>query len=189
MTSSDIFNVLVVIINVIILLLLLLLLFVVFKSKSHQHKPNLNMKGGNVDCEYSKFLPSSLNSFDYLIERTNGKPLYISLRSEPLTDWKKIKKYNIQTKVLVDSPAYFFEHSMRWVYVPIERIGNIAWNLVKGIMSIDRDIPVWGPRERPFTKSEIENKIKKYGEIPNNIHIISTNHRHRINILFMLISI
>lgn len=174
------------VIVVIIIILILLWFFITHKHKSNfEMKDNNNhiimknnnehiimMKGGNVESEYSEILPSSSNSFEYSVKRTNGKPLYIQLRSEPLTNWKNVEKHGIQTKVLVDSPAYFFDGSIYWLYVPIERIGNIAWSLVKRT-----DLPVYGPREKPYTKTELNNKIKKYGKIPSNIHIISTNHR------------
>lgn len=118
----------------------------------------------------------------FMIKRKNGTKLLLDLQvyyqynDEPIVDLKKLEKLQRNTTILLASPAYFYPDAAFWTYVPLDLIGNMAWNVVKTDFEFHPSIHVYGTREEEYTPDEIKNELKKALQIPSNFNIKRTNH-------------
>ena len=158
------------------------------------------MTGGKMEHDYdnfySKILPSNDCQMQYIIKRSNGSSLFISLQGKginacgkktPLNvNWLKINDLGIRTKVLIESPDYFFTYAMWWQYVPEEWLGKMAWNLIIDDIKRKPNVHIYSNRDKIYSEEEIKKEIAKAPKIPSNINIIRTDHRPESTYCFVL---
>ena len=127
------------------------------------------MTGGKMEHDYdnfySKILPSNDCQMQYIIKRSNGSSLFISLQGKGIdvygkktpsnVNWLKIKDLGIRTKVLIESPDYFYTYAMWWQYVPEEWLGKMAWNLIIDDIKRKPNVHIYSNRDKMYSEEEI----------------------------------